>query len=253
MKRYEEVDILKGIAVICMIIFHLFYFPNQYGFKEIEYDNLPLKMTAKVAQVIFITCVGINLVFSYYISKEKKESSKEYLKTNIFRVLKLGIGALFMTLFTYFVFGEKYVKFGILHFIAFASLLLFPYVDNMKVIYGILTGVFILWCMLKNNPGMFSSVPPKTAFLSGFYFNYPAVDHFPIMPWIIFICLGIIIGHYIYKERPTLPESLKGKTIMGLLEKTGKYSFEIYIVHWLVIYLIFCIVYPKFRKSYSLE
>jgi peptidoglycan/LPS O-acetylase OafA/YrhL len=73
------------------------------------------------------------------------------------------------------------------------------------------------------------------------------------MPWIIFICLGIIIGHYIYKERPTLPENLKDTTMMGLLEKTGKYSFEIYIVHWLVIYLIFCIVYPKFRKPYSLE
>ena len=28
-----------------MIIFHLFYFPNQYGFKEIEYDNLPLNPT----------------------------------------------------------------------------------------------------------------------------------------------------------------------------------------------------------------
>ena len=80
MKRYEEVDILKGIAVICMIIFHLFYFPNQYGFKEIEYDNLPLKTTAKIAQVIFITCVGINLVFSYYISQEKKKVQKNILK-----------------------------------------------------------------------------------------------------------------------------------------------------------------------------
>ena len=40
MKRYDEVDIMKGIAVICMIIFHIFYFPNQYGFQEIEYDTL---------------------------------------------------------------------------------------------------------------------------------------------------------------------------------------------------------------------
>ena len=44
---------------------------------EIEYDTLPLRITAKVAQIIFITCVGINLVFSYYISSEKKESNKE--------------------------------------------------------------------------------------------------------------------------------------------------------------------------------
>ena len=64
MKRYDEIDILKGIAVICMIIFHFFYFPNQYGFKEIEYDTSSLKFIAKVAQIIFITCVGINLVFA---------------------------------------------------------------------------------------------------------------------------------------------------------------------------------------------
>ena len=65
---YDEIDILKGVAVVCMIIFHLFYFPNQYGFKEIEYDTVTLKTIAKVAQIIFITCVGINLVFSFHLS-----------------------------------------------------------------------------------------------------------------------------------------------------------------------------------------
>ena len=54
MKRYEEIDILKGIAVICMVVFHFFYFPNKYGFKEIEYDTPLLKTIAKIAQFIFI-------------------------------------------------------------------------------------------------------------------------------------------------------------------------------------------------------
>ena len=35
MSRYEGVDIIKGIAVICMVVYHFFYFPNKYGFKEI--------------------------------------------------------------------------------------------------------------------------------------------------------------------------------------------------------------------------
>ena len=64
MKRYEEIDILKGVAVICMVVFHFFYFPNQYGFKEIEYNTMFLKIIAKIAQIIFITCVGINLAFA---------------------------------------------------------------------------------------------------------------------------------------------------------------------------------------------
>ena len=37
MKRYEEIDILKGIAVICMVVFHFFYF--LFLFKVI-YDLL---------------------------------------------------------------------------------------------------------------------------------------------------------------------------------------------------------------------
>ena len=249
MKRYDEVDIMKGIAVICMVIFHIFYFPNQYGFKEIEYDTLPLRITAKVAQIIFITCVGINLVFSYYISSEKKESNKEYIKKNIYRVLKLAFFALFMTLFTYFVFGEKYVKFGILHFIAFSSLLLFPFVNNMKVIYSILVLLLVIFCLLKHNPSLFSSVPPKTAFISGFYFVYPAVDHFPIVPWMILICIGIILGHYIVKKRPSLPESIKNCNISNFLKKTGKYSLEVYVIHWLVIYIAFCHIYPKYFRN----
>ena len=64
MRRYDEIDIFKGIAVLCMIVFHFFYFPNQYGFKEIEYNTLTLKIVAKIAQIIFIICVGINLVFA---------------------------------------------------------------------------------------------------------------------------------------------------------------------------------------------
>jgi len=250
MKRYDEIDMLKGIAVILMVIFHIFYFPNQYGFREIEYDTIPLKITARVAQIIFITCVGINLVFSYKSSEEKKEDTYEYTKKSIYRVLKLSFFALFMTLFTYFVFGEKYVKFGILHFIAFSSLVLFPFVNNMKVIYGILSVLILIYSLLKYNPQLFSSVPPNLAFISGFYFVYPAVDHFPLLPWMILICIGIIIGQYIVKNNPQLlSDKSKGNKILDFLRITGKKSLEVYVIHWLIIYLIFCHIYPKYIRT----
>ena len=52
MKRYAEIDILKGIAVICMVVFHLFYYPNKYGYKEIKHTTFPLPLIAKIAQFI---------------------------------------------------------------------------------------------------------------------------------------------------------------------------------------------------------
>ena len=72
MSRYEGVDIIKGIAVICMVVYHFFYFPNKYGFKEIEYDTPLLKTIARIAQFIFIGSVGINLSLSKDKSKKKK-------------------------------------------------------------------------------------------------------------------------------------------------------------------------------------
>ena len=91
--------------------------------------------------------------------------------------MKLGLGALFMTVFTYIVFGEKYVKFGILHFIAFSSLLLFPIVGNKNVIKIILAIVLGLYFMNTVSPSLFNFVPPKAAFISGFYYNWGSIDH----------------------------------------------------------------------------
>tara|TARA_B100001093_G_C26597372_1_gene914314 strand:+ start:61 stop:897 length:837 start_codon:yes stop_codon:yes gene_type:complete len=249
MERYLEIDILKGIAVTFMVIYHIFYFPNQYGFKEIEYNTLPLKFMARTAQFIFITCVGINLVFSYKISKEKKISDKSYFKKNIKRLVKLGFLALFMTFFTYFVFGDSYVKFGILHFIAFSSLLLFPFVNNLKIINMIMFVVISLYILNKTHPEIFLNVPQDIAFISGFYSKYPAVDHFPLLPWLSLICFGIIIGHKIYDLKPKLSKSFKNTNLSKFLEKTGKYSLEIYMIHWLIIYLIFCHIYPKYFRQ----
>ena len=219
MERYQEIDVLKGIAVICMIIFHLFYFPNQYGFKEIKYDTKELKILAKVAQFIFITCVGINLV----LANNNEKSNSEKFNSNIKRTLKIAVLAGLMSLFTYFVFGKKYVKYCIC-----------------------ISGLYIL---NKYNPELFYNVSEPIAFIMGFYNkSYESIDHFPIVPWMILVCVGIFIGHYIIKEKPKI-NLLTDTPLSEFLKKTGKYSLEIYAVHWLVLYYIFAFIYPKYFRN----
>ena len=247
MKRFIEIDILKGIAVLCMIIFHFFYFPNQYGFKEIEYNTRTLKIIAKIAQVIFITCVGINLVLSFNNSKDKNEYQKKQIK----RIIIFAFYALLMTIFTYMIFNDKFVKFGILHFIALSSLLLFMFVDNLLLIGIIMIIVVILYIMNIFSPESFYILPEKLAFISGFYnFKYTAIDHFSIIPWILLICIGILIGHYIIKKDDyKSPEFLIQNQLSQYLKKIGKYSLEIYAIHWVVLYFVFCIIYSKYFRQ----
>ena len=240
MKRYEEIDILKGVAVICMIIFHFFYFPNQYGFKEIEYNTLTLKTIAKVAQFIFITCVGVNLVFA----KNKTNDTSYHLK----RIGKIAFYAVLMSLFTYYVFQERYVKFGILHFVAFSSLLLFTFVDNVETMKVITTILALLFFLNKIKPELFRIIPSPFAFISGFYNDrYSAIDHFPILPWGFLICIGVFIGHYLLKNEINTPEYLVNNPVSDILKNIGKRSLEIYAVHWAVLYVIYCIIYSKLR------
>ena len=240
MRRYDEIDILKGIAVLCMVVFHFFYFPNQYGFKEIEYNTLTLKIVAKVAQIIFITCVGINLVFA-----KKKTSESSY---HLQRIGKIGFYAVLMSLFTYYVFKERYVKFGILHFVSVSSLLLFMFVDDsdtMKIITGLFITLFIL---NKLHPELFRIIPSPLAFISGFYNDkYSAVDHFPILPWIILICIGVFIGHYLSTNDINTPKYIVDNPVSDVLKNIGKKSLEIYAVHWAILYVIYCIIYSKLR------
>ena len=128
--RYESIDIFKGVAVIFMIIFHIFYFPNQYGFKEFNYDTPFLKCIARIAQMIFITGVGVNMYISYKSeedkfkkNKDKKKKKSQFNLKQLKRIGKLAMLALFLSIFSYKIFGDMFIKFGILHFMALSSLL----------------------------------------------------------------------------------------------------------------------------------
>jgi uncharacterized membrane protein len=250
MKRYKEIDILKGVAVICMVIFHIFYYPHQYGFTEITYDSFPLPLIAKIAQIIFITSVGINLVFAY--SQKQDETKKEYYKKQLKRILKLVICAIIMSLFTYYVFGNNFVKFGILHFIAFSSLVLLPVVGDVNIIRGLIAILLVLYFANYYHPQLFSSVPSPIAFISGFYSRWGAVDHFPLLPWLIFMCIGVLIGHeYVNNKPDLLPEQVEESFPVKVLGKIGSYSLEVYMVHWVILFVVYTYIYPKFIRNSS--
>ena len=190
-----------------------------------------------------------------FIEEDKKKKS-EFLKKQLLRTTKLIVIAIFISIFSYFVFGNMFVKFGILHFMAFSSLLVLPFVDSPKIISGIIGITIFIRYLVNKNPMKFMNINPKFAFITGLYSSYGAVDHFPITPWIIFICIGLILGRVITNKKNS--EKLKeledkkirkdNKLTKGL-QWCGKNSLEIYIVHWVILFLFFAYIYPKIRLT----
>ena len=234
MVYFHEIDIIKGIAVICMIIFHIYYFPNQYGYKEIKYDTIPLKIISKVAQIIFLTCVGINLVLSHH----KKRTM------NVNRIIKLIFFAVCMSFFSYLVFDEKYIKFGILHFIAFVSILLIPFIHDIRFIHIITLLFSFLYLLIRKKPQFIYKVKQPFAFIIGIYNDrYTSIDHFSIIPWIFIVLSGVYIGHYLIDKNYKSFIDISKHKYINLFSKIGKNSLEIYLLHWIVLYIYYKHIY----------
>ena len=255
--RYDTIDFLKGIAIILMIIFHIFYFPNVYGFTEFKWNTPLLKIIAKIAQVIFITTAGINLYLAYHHKLEKDkmenivENKIEYFIKHLSRTSKLIVIAILISISSYYVFGNMFVKFGILHFMAASSLILLPFIDNQEMLVFIIFIVLVLKYLVNNHQSIFYSVPPKIAFISGFYNAYGSIDHFPLVPWLAVMCVGLLAGKVIVNsdsKNLLLDDDKDKKNIVNnALKWTGKNSLEIYVAHWIVLYIVFVLIYPIFR------
>ena len=86
MKRYLEIDFMKGIAIILMIFFHIFYLMNNMGFNKISSSSKFMKIIAKISHITFITLAGTNFYISF---KKYKKNKKIFYNKQIKRSLKL--------------------------------------------------------------------------------------------------------------------------------------------------------------------
>ena len=91
-KRFWEVDFLRGIAIIMMIIFHILFDINYFSIYEINMSLGHIRIFNYLIVTIFLLLVGISLTLSY--SNVKEKLSKKDLKLKFFiRGLKIfGLG-----------------------------------------------------------------------------------------------------------------------------------------------------------------
>ena len=262
-KRFYEIDTLKGIAVILMVIFHFFYLVSKMEIKDINTRCGPLYASAKMAHCLFIFLVGVNLAISYKKFKEKHREDFEndknkyyskYLSKTFKRIAVLVVAAASVSILSYFAFKNLYVKFGIFHFIAAAVLLTIPIVGSkylsltLSAIIGLLYTIFNSGKM-RNFTSIACHKSPIFCFITGiFNTKFSSLDHFSLVPYLGLVAFGIFIGNTLYtdKERlflkkedsKKLDEFFEKDEILGSLNLMGKYSFQIYFIHFIVFYFI---------------
>ncbi|AKL96054.1 hypothetical protein CACET_c26090 [Clostridium aceticum] len=208
--RIFEIDLLRTIAITLMIIFHIVYDLNEFAGIDINYQSGFWYWEGRIAALIFIFISGISSGFS-------RDSFKRGVK-----VLGLGMG---ITIVTYIVIREQYIRFGILHLLG-TGMILFPLLKRINnYILLLLSGIFILIS------AMFNDILVNTSLLLPLgimHSEFNTVDYYPIIPYLSAFIMGVIVYKIFYRNKQSF---FKINYENRLVTKISKNSLSIYLMH----------------------
>lgn len=188
--RLDLFDLLKGIAILMMVGLHYLYLAT-----ELKYIDTAIIYSSSyflVSRFVAGSFVILSTVVLWYRSTQT-ESSSLWFQMLGKQVLKLGLAALLVTLATHLVIEDMYVRFGILHFLAVATLIngtLFR-LKIPRVWYGvfgviaIIAGNWLLRQQLGINHWEWIGIVPN---------NFASIDYVPVLPWIGVTWLAVVIA-----------------------------------------------------------
>ncbi|NIO44751.1 MAG: DUF1624 domain-containing protein [Candidatus Aenigmarchaeota archaeon] len=233
-QRFWEIDLLRGIAIIKMVIFNwsfaLFYLGIYFFEEGMAFPGL--------AAAVFIFLVGLSLTISY--SRVKKWERRKLYKKYFSRGLKIFGYGILITVITFLTFPEVFVIFGILHFIGISIILgqFFLKFEKLNLFLGIL--IIVLGFYLKN----FIFDFPWLLWLGFTPTYFYTFDYFPIFPWFGITLLGIYFGNLLYKngKRRFKIKNISNLSLVKFLTYLGRKSLIIYLVHQPVLVLFLLIL-----------
>jgi len=218
--RFAEIDLLRGVALSLMIVFHLLWDLDYYGMKPLDKQTYQY---APITAILFFLVVGISIM----LSVEKKTVKQMIVRSLI--ILSIGCCISVVSLF---VLPEKPVYFGVLHCIGISmiigttlrrlDILTLSTISVLTMICGIVIGVFYL------------PSSSNIMMIIGLHSNdLQTVDYFPLFPWLGVVLFGMALSRVLYKDGkrqfpfPDITRFLPTRFISWL----GKHSLPIYILH----------------------
>ena len=225
--RNTDVDFCRGIAIIMMVIYH-WYCIFDIRYKTNYADKTHIDMLGHFSRIVFIFLMGFSVSLSY------KKKHKDFMKRQSSRVGYLVLYAAIITISTRIILKERYVRFGILHYMSIAMLFIaylgkYP---SLVLFIGLILYMTYILIKHKQSGNIF-----KVIF--GYRAKFNTIDMFPIGRWILLSSIGYYVGSELVDHKKFNKNSIIPKNILtNSITFIGKYSLEIYILHWFIIYYI---------------
>jgi uncharacterized membrane protein len=220
--RLHLIDQFRGLAVLLMAIFHFCYDLSVFNFITFKLNGGFFSYYRYVIVTLFFLSVGAGLYSAH-------QPAIQWRKFAI-RLAKIGAGALFITISTYFMYPKAWVWFGVLHFILVASILSLPLIKQplTAVITGI--GIFLLF----NLTDWFNLHFLYLEYRDALHLPRGTVDLTRLIPWLGMVYIGIYVAHKKCWGIQGIPLFIFEPVINWL----SKHAFIIYLVHQLPLYAL---------------
>jgi len=208
--RVWEIDFLRGIALILMIIFHVVFDLRDLYNYPVEYTRGIFYYVGKASAILFMLLAGISSSFS---------------RSNVKRGLKIFGLSMLITLCTYLFNPSLIIKFGILHFFG-VSMILYPLFKNINKYVIVIIGTLVI--ILGNIMSGINMSHDYLFPLGLISENFVSSDYYPLFPWFGVFLYGVAIGKILYKEKRSLMNfSMRDNFIMLM----GRHSLIVYVIH----------------------
>ena len=235
--RNVELDVLRGIAVVAMIIFHFTFDLSYFGFIPTDTIFRPnWIMFQKLIAGTFIYISGVSLHLCHGSGIRWQLVKK--------RILLIGGAALAISITTIFTFGEFWIKFGILHCILVCSIISLVLVIRSTSFVLIVTIALGLLIIIVERP---VDLPVAFQWLIETNFKHYSIDYSPVFPW-IFIFVGGILSSKVFAGRswffPVCLTFLRSSIFVRMLVFIGQNSLILYLIHQpILIFAIYIFIY----------
>ena len=218
--RIVPLDWARGIALVAMAIYHFVWDLELFGFvAQGTAGNEIWKPFARSIAFSFLLLVGVSLVMAH----RSQFNSKSFLR----RLAMIMTAALVITIATYFATPESYIFFGILHHIAFATVIGLAVLQLPAALAFLIA--FLCWAAWFFGQGIIDI--PALAFLGLNATNLASNDFVPVFPWFGAVCLGIALGKAFNSQITSLSSVTSDNPLLGLLAIFGRNSLLFYLVH----------------------
>ncbi len=218
-RRFALIDALRGFAIVQMIVFHFTHNLSQLGWVEVAVNRDQPWAAWRIAIVTqFLLLVGV----SQMLRSNFNPASRAFWR----RWAQVAAAAAVVSFGSRLVFGERFISFGILHFIAVALLFAQPLLRFGLWNLPLGLGALVLGLLVEDP--RFDAWPAN---MLGFATVAPQVeDYVPLFPWLGVVLVGLGLGAWWRRRGFAAPAQLDAAS-PRFLTLLGTWPLTVYLAH----------------------